>query len=628
MNDILTYHAQLNQDVLARASAQEEGALLEEVATRHLLDLLQKAGYVSEALLCHDAREDKAGRIIHRISAYAIDGDGSSLDLFITTFYRPGWSDEGIRTFGKADLEKSITQATRFLEAALKGYVEQVEDTAPVYSLAHHLARQGNELGRVRIFILTNGRASSPEGAAEKRKAAGISVSFELWDIERLQRLEASTADQGPVAIDFEEEYAHPIRCLPMPEATEDYQTWLAIIPGTVLAQLYERHGQRLLERNVRAFLQFSTKVNRGIQETILRHPERFLAYNNGLAATASGVELTADGSAIRRIHDLQIVNGGQTTSSIHQIYQKKGSEPLSRVFVQMKLTVLSGAHDTDRFAALIAQYANTQNQIKQADLSANEPFNIALQRLSRVIWAPALTGSGKQQRWFFERARGQYRVERARTLTKPNMKRFDAQNPRRQVLTKELVAKYRLAWERQPYMVAMGGEKAYAAFRGGLEEGLLPNTAWFEDLVALAILWKEVDAAYTAAKLTGTKFLAVPYTLAWLSHITGTIDGEGNIVSRIDLPDIWRRQALPQSLLELVQKAVPRLDAYILSASAGRLPSEWAKKPDSWQDVINQEDFKLGIEIAGVQNALLPYGVIESRYRIVDEEALTEADT
>ncbi|WP_045688833.1 AIPR family protein [Hymenobacter sp. AT01-02] len=617
MNALPVYLDQLNQEVLDRASVEEGGALLEEVATRYMLDLLQDTGYISDALLCHDAREDRSGRrIIHRISAYAINEGGSSLDLFITSFYRPGGPEEGVRTFGKADLEKSISQATRFLETAVKGYVDQVEDSAPVYALAYHLAKYGSELVRVRIFILTNGRASSPEGAAEKKQIGGIMVSYELWDIERFQRLSAGTADKGPIVIDFDVEHSHPIRCLPMPVATDDYQTWLAILPGSVLAELYERHGQRLLERNVRAFLQFSTKVNRGIQETVMKTPERFLAYNNGLAATAARVELTEDGSAIRRIHDLQIVNGGQTTASIYQLhYQSKGAAPLDKVFVQMKLTVLSEAHDTDRFAALIAQYANTQNQIKQADLSANEPFNVALQRISRSTWAPALSGTGKQQRWFFERARGQYRVERARTMTKANMKRFDSDNPRNKLITKELVAKCRLAWEQNPHKVAMGGEKAYAAFRERVEEGQLPNNAWFEDLVAVAILWKEADAAYTAAKRKGTKFLAVPYTLAWLSHVTGEVDVEGSVMTRLDLPGIWRRQSLTVAQSQLIHTVVPLIDEFILTASVGRLPSEWAKKSESWEDVVSQGTFGLNMELAAVRAELLSAGSIETRY-------------
>ena len=72
----------------------------------------------------------------------------------------------------------------------------------------------------------------------------------------------------------------------------------------------------------MRSFLQATGKVNRGIRDTLLHEPERFLAYNNGISATASEVELVDlpdGGRGIRRIRDLQIVNGGQTTASVHR---------------------------------------------------------------------------------------------------------------------------------------------------------------------------------------------------------------------------------------------------------------------------------------------------------------------
>lgn len=629
MNPVATYLTDLNQEVLALASAEEDGALLEETATRYLLDVLEGAGEVENAQVCHDAREDKAGRIMHRLSAYAMEEDGASINLFITTYYPPGHDEEGPRTFGKADLEKSVSQATRFLETALKGYLDQVEESAPVFPLALHLSRHYRELIRARIFILTNGRATSPEGAAGERKVRDVLVTYELWDIERFQRLSTSSSNREPIIIDFAPDSdQQPIRCLPMPVATDDYQTWLAIVPGAVLAGLYQRHGQRLLERNVRAFLQFSTKVNRGIQETILKYPERFLAYNNGLAATASRVDLTEDGTAIRRIHDLQIVNGGQTTAAICQTqHQRKGEAPLDKVFVQMKLTVLGEAQDADLFTSLIAQFANTQNQIKQTDLSANAPFNVALQKISRSTWAPALTGTGQQTRWFFERARGQFKVERAATLTKANQKKFDEQNPRRQLLTKEIIAKYRLAWERRPYTVALGGEKVYAAFRAGIKDSQEPNRTWFEDVVALSILWREADTVYTAAKRVGTKFLAVPYTLAWLSYTTGTTGPADSVVTRLDLPGIWKRQGLTTAQCELIRAAVPTLDAFILSASTGRLPSEWAKRAEAWEAVRRQGTFGLDAELAAVKAELLPAGHVEARYKADETTALEQAE-
>ena len=62
-------------------------------------------------------------------------------------------------------------------------------------------------------------------------------------------------------------------------------------MPGPLLAKIYSLYGPRLLEQNVRTFLQAKTKVNRGIIETIVSNPRRFFAYNNGITATASSLE-------------------------------------------------------------------------------------------------------------------------------------------------------------------------------------------------------------------------------------------------------------------------------------------------------------------------------------------------
>ncbi len=105
----------------------------------------------------------------------------------------------------------------------------------------------------------------------------------------------------------------------------------------------------------------------------------------------------------IARIKGLQVVNGGQTTASIHRAGKDKID--LSNVFVQAKLTVIR-PELTDELAPRIAEFANTQNPIQMADFSANDPFHIEIERLSNVVWMP-----DQQGRWFYERARGQYFV-------------------------------------------------------------------------------------------------------------------------------------------------------------------------------------------------------------------------
>ena len=90
-------------------------------------------------------------------------------------------------------------------------------------------------------------------------------------------------------------------------------------MPGKYLNEWYMNYGPKLLEGNVRSFLTVRGKVNKNIQNKIKNYPQMFFAYNNGIAATATEIDVnkTENGLEIIRIKDLQIVNGGQTTASI-----------------------------------------------------------------------------------------------------------------------------------------------------------------------------------------------------------------------------------------------------------------------------------------------------------------------
>ena len=71
-----------------------------------------------------------------------------------------------------------------------------------------------------------------------------------------------------------------------------------------------------------------------------MKEPERFFAYNNGITATAEDIKL--EKGKIAELKNLQIVNGGQTTASLFNAY-KKDKADIKGIFVQMKLSVISG---------------------------------------------------------------------------------------------------------------------------------------------------------------------------------------------------------------------------------------------------------------------------------------------
>jgi hypothetical protein len=96
-----------------------------------------------------------------------------------------------------------------------------------------------------------------------------------------------------------------------------------------------------------------------------------FFAYNNGITATAEKVTLkeSRGGLLITELKNLQIVNGGQTTASIHAASRRKDID-LSSVFVQMKLSVVE-PEKALLVVPKISEYANSQNRVNEADLCA-----------------------------------------------------------------------------------------------------------------------------------------------------------------------------------------------------------------------------------------------------------------
>ena len=202
--------------------------------------------------------------------------------------------------------------------------------------------------------------------------------------------------------------------------------------------------------------------------------------------------------AVIRRVRGLQIVNGAQTTASIHRA-KKIDKLDISRVSVAMKLTHVE-AGKLSEFVPLIAWYANTQNPAQLADLSANKEFHIKLEQLSEKVWCP-----GEETRWFYERAAALTRSLR-RGTTPAKKRDFDLETPKSQRFSKTDLAKYRMSWGQLPHIVSRGTQKNFSAFMTTLRErnppDWQPDPQFLRDTVALAILFGTIQSTVRKAKL------------------------------------------------------------------------------------------------------------------------------
>lgn len=568
--DVARFSVDLHQELLRDAAAQPDGALTPDIYTQRMVEYLTDAGELDDGEVCyHRSRGIE-------VSGYSVDDEDEMVSLFLSIF--TGSSPPV--TVPTADVDTAFKRLDAFAVRCGSGYYRDLEPASPAHDMALRVGEAVRRGYAVRLFIFTDGLIA--RSATLGRQTDGQIVTREVWDIERLFRCVTSGQGRETIRVNFEEINGGPLPCLLAKDGAADYTAYMLIVPATVLNEIYARYGPRLLELNVRSFLQIRGKVNKGIRETILNEPEHFLAYNNGISATASEVEIVnmpGGGKGIRSATDFQIVNGGQTTASIHSAV-KRDKADISRISVQAKLTVV-GADRVGQFVPLVSRYANSQNKVNEADFSANDPYHVRLEALSRTVWAPAVEGSARQTKWFYERARGQYQDAIAREGTSARQLEFKRTQPPSQKFTKTDLAKFVNSWDQAPEIVSRGSEKNFREFairlakRGHVD----PDERDFHRLVAKAIIFRATSEIVSKLGFPGYRANVVTYTVAYLSHATG---------QRIDLDAIWRRQAIPARLEEAIRAIAPVIYRDITTPAGGGNVTEWCKRAASWDRIRN----------------------------------------
>ena len=559
------------QDIADAIQADSTGGIREEKFVQLVLEYLDEAGETEGAVPCREIRENSIGNRIHKINGYALSEGYETVDLFIAAF-------KGITNIGRLyseELKTAVNLSTRFLQNSLSNKMEGIEETAPVFDFVNTIRKISKDIVRVNIYILSD--MLIPLNPPDPAEINGIRVHYHIRDIEYLYRIHTSGSGKQAIIIDFAAVFKEVIPCLPMPEKNDDYDSYLCVIPARILADIYKDYGARLLEQNVRTFLQFRGNINKGIRDTILKEPHMFMAYNNGISATAESVELTDDNKSIISIKDFQIVNGGQTTASIFQTRRKYKTANINAVCIQVKLSVIRDPLKKSEIVSLISRYANTQNKVSEADLSSNHPFHIELEHLSRKTWTSA-NHEKNQTRWFYERARGQYNDELSQIDSAAQQKKWLNRNPKNQKFAKEELARFYITWEMEPWWVVRGRQRNFIEFMK-VADDLEVTSAFYEDLIAKAIIFRTAERLYgTGNKAIGDlRYMVVPYTISWLRLIT---------YSYINLFKIWKNQELTSEFENYLLIALQNVDAFMRETAPGGLIGEWAKKPECWKQL------------------------------------------
>lgn len=607
------------QDIRNEQLSREEGGSLEELFTEWSVDMLADAGETENSRVAFDEKA-LGTKNQHKVNGYSISDNYETIDLFITIFKG---TDEPSR-IGKDEIDTAGKRILNFFRKGIyKEYVNEIEESSPIFDFAHTLSNSPDlkaNLVRVNAMIITDGLYNGSVPAAVE--IYGYPFNYRVIDIEYLYNI--SEKSHIPIEIDFKSE-GFTIPCIESTSINDEYQSYLAIMPGTALATIYERFGSRLLEQNVRSFLQFTGKINKGIRATILNEPHMFLAFNNGIAATAEEVEIERSeaGAIISKIKDFQIVNGGQTTASVYHTY-KKDKADISGINVQIKLSLVKNHEKFSEIVSRISEYANTQNKVSISDLSSNRPFHIELEKLSRTIVTPHTPEKTNQTRWFYERARGQYKNARIKEgFTKSKQKAFDLMHPKNQLFNKEELAKFQNCYQELydgrklvigPHIVARGNQKNYAQFIN-YNETKKPDNIYFEDAIAKAIIFRSAEKIYGVKPnaIGDMRFLTVPYTISYLGYKTDY---------KLDLYKIWKNQSISPQLSKFMCDLMVKVETFIKSNAPGSLYGEWAKKEECWT-ALKEQTFDL--DFSAIEKDFIDPANKNQRVRLTDDEALQQ---
>lgn len=576
---ILEFYSELLDETFSYSKDNSVGNLL--AFKNVFVSYLQEAGVTSLAD-CEIVDFKKTTEKL-RLDGYAYSEYFHSLTLLVCDFNQK----PQIGKLWKSDIDKVLRQALKFYRVSKTKYFEEAEESGEGYKAYEYIKQYSDETEVVNIILITNNEAVLY--VPEDMVIGKTTIKFDVWDIERLYQCLFKNAQAAQVVIRLKSKYSNPIHLIKAADSNSAYDCYIGVISGELLAKIYKDEGQKLIERNVRSFLQATGNINKGIRDTLSSEPHMFMAYNNGISTIAESIEIdekksTNELAVITVLNGWQIVNGGQTTASIYNAFQNKND--LSKVNVQIKLTVIKNREKTNEIIANISKYANSQNKINMSDFSANDEYHIRMEQLSRNTYIPAEKGKSLD-RWFYERARGQYLVEVNRQPTLALKKRFKEHNPKSRCISKTVAAKCIMAWRGYPYIVSKGLETNFIIFSEMIKKGEIPQPSVevYKDMISKVILFNECDRIISEHKFGGFKAQQNYYTVALIGKYFS---------EKVDADYIWSTQSISPVLAQIIEKVMYEVWNHFMNPTTpGINIGQWCKKEDCWE--LLQLRFKKG---------------------------------
>ena len=597
MDELLEYHQELFD--LCSIGAEANATFPQEGFFEYAHEMLGDAGVLDNIEYCPYVNS----RLGIKIDGYSWNELEKVINIICIDYTN---ERDIIESLTNEMIKKAGERVTRFIEKiGDQRFYESLASTDPGRDAFNLISEFIDSAIKFRVVLMTDKTLSTRVKKIEMPAILELPTSLEIWDLDRFKLLDKSDSDFEEFTVDLSQ-WGDGVKVLPANVASTGVSTYLGVMPGALLSEIYNEFGQRLLESNVRTFLDFRAGTNRGMRKSLVQEPENFFAYNNGITVTASSIKTqeNAGQTYVTEIENMQIVNGGQTTAAIYFSPRESGSIKgvsgekrfkdidLNEVFVQMKLTVVGDKKASDVMKANIATFANSQNSIQLSDLVSNHPFHLNIESRSRTQLVPSGI-DGIPTKWFYERARGQYNTQK-RALSSAQVRKFEMEYPKSQVFSKTDMAKYENTWRMKPHVVKKGAQANLKALGSEIitEFDASPDdfgVNFYKDLVSKMILFRHSDHAIKTSdwykENTGLKAETVTYTLALLR--ASVLEENKDI--NLDL--IYQNQSLSSSLtsliVELARVVRTNIDDPAFRGGVAN-PSEFCKSEKGWSKIKN----------------------------------------
>jgi hypothetical protein len=546
-----------------------------------------------------------------KINGYIINDSGERLQLFILNEESISLETKNLEISLKEYYDGVFKKAINFTNKSIKGHLNDIQDIGAINALINQMSSSlgADQFDVVEIFLISATATISGSGSIVQPKRMDfkdekiklkytknkefiekeILIIKRLVDLNFLYSVLISQGNREALTIDFEEKFNFKIEAIKAADEN-NFESYLCVLPANIIAELYKRYSSRLLEKNVRSFLQFRG-VNLGMRRTLIKDPEKFIAFNNGLTITASNKEIVKidEKIYIKSLSDFQIVNGGQTTASIY--FSQKDGINVSKVKVMAKINVAKNVSEEDlnELISSISEFSNSQSKVTTVDLRSRNPQLNKIKSLSESI----ITPSGRK--WFFEKSKGEFNTK-LRIAGQSGKNRIEKEYPKEFRFTKEQLGKYYSSWGDEPYKVKKGGEAIFRKFLEDIspeDKKFTIDRNFYELLISRIILFKSLEEIHGSRNnaIGQLRSAVVPYTMSILYTKT---EGDKKNQYTFDLAKLWNSEGVEDDLKIYLKELMILVNELIKKYAKSDDLGEYSKKKELWDDISSSNELKI----------------------------------